>query len=175
MLVICNLINNQYPNNVIIIEEYFTTGNPDEIISIIDDFIIKYPSGNRLTISTTSGIITKSSSYIQKLGLNIMSFATSATSPSIKNLNNALTYSPFDKYSSMSLFMIYKDYKMDQITILYELGTFNDIYFNTYKNELFIQANYLGININIEYFEKDKINYNIKPNTLQSYLTSFVS
>ncbi len=163
---VISLINRQFPNNFVTIKEYITNGTPLEIINIIDDFISLYPEGNRVTVSLTTSTIKIVSEYIESIGLSIPSISFGATSPLIRTFKNVLTYAPIDKYSAMSQFLIYKDYQMEQIKILYQPNTTNDLFFTSYIDQIKIQAELLNILYNIELFESGKDNYNILPKSL---------
>ncbi len=163
---VISLINKQFPNNFVTIKEYITNGTPAELTTIINDFIALYPDGNRVTVSVTTSILKFLSEYIDNLGLNIPSISFSATSPLVRTFKNVLTYAPIDKYSVMSEFLIYKDYQMEQIKILYEPNTTNDIFFITYIEQIKIQAELLNIKFNVELLEPGKNLYNILPKSL---------
>ena len=108
---VINLINKQFPNNYVIIKEYIIKDiSKPEIKLIIDDFVSIYPSGNRITVSTTTTILKYISEYIYDSGLDIPSLSFTAISSSVRTFKNALSYAPIDKYCVMSQFLIYKDY-----------------------------------------------------------------
>ena len=160
---IISFFNIKYPNNKLIYDKYFTNGSNIETNIVLDTFINKYPSGKRVAISNTSGILKECSNYFINNNLNILSISTNASANYIKILPNVLTYAPFNKYDVMTLFMIYKDYNMKQIHILYQKDTDNDVFFKDYQDLTVYQSKLLGINVSISYLEEGKINYNIKP------------
>lgn len=64
---VINLINTQFPDNTLTIEKYIVNGQIDNVISAVDDFLLKYPSGNRCTISTHTVTITTITTYLDEL------------------------------------------------------------------------------------------------------------
>ncbi len=163
---VINLINKQFPNNLVTIKQYEIISTPEELKFVIDDFILAYPLGNRVTISFSSSNLKFISEYINNLGLNIPSFSMSGTSPLIKTFSNVLTYAPIDIYSVMSQFLIYKDYQMEQIKILYQQNSNNKIFFETYLEQIKIQAELLSVKYDIEFLEIGKNFYNILPKSM---------
>jgi hypothetical protein len=172
---VINLINKQFPNNYVIIKEYITKGTINEIKLAIDDFVSIYPSGNRITISYSTTILKYISEYIYDSGLDIPSISFSASSPTIRTFKNVLTYCPIDKYAAMSQFLIYKDYQMEQIKVLFELNDPNFVFLETYLEEIKIQANLLDIELDVEYLVEGKNNYNIKPKSFIIILAGTIS
>ena len=118
---IISLFNTTYPNNKLVIEKYLIKGQISEIENTIDDFLSKYPTGKRVTLSITSSILINSSIYITKKNLNILNLSVTASADFIKTLPNVLTYGYFNQYNIMSNFMIYKEYQMKNIKVLYDI------------------------------------------------------
>ena len=147
ILDVINLINTQFPNNTLIITQYVVTGDPNNIKSNVDSFLTSYPSGDRVTISTNTTVITEITTYLTTLEISMPNFSLSATSISIKSLNNALTYAYYDQYSVMSDFMIIKDFDMKYVKILYDANTTDDLFIQSYITLLETQANLLNIPI----------------------------
>lgn len=164
ILDIINLINRQFPNNQLIIQIYNVDGSLSQTQTTIDSFLKDYSNYRMCLISERTSILTIIANYLKIKGLNIPNFSVSATSPSIKQLSNSLTYAPFDSYVAMSLFLIYVQYGMKQITILYESGTLDDIFIQSYIFEINKQANLLGIPVNVQILNTN-INYQIKEYT----------
>ena len=160
------LFNKIYPKNTLVIEKYLTDGSKKETDLSLDDFINKYPSGKRITISVTSSQLIYCSSYFQNKNLNILSLSLSATSNILQKEKNILTYAPYNKYAVMNNFLIYQDYQMKYVHVLYQKNTTNDIYKNDYLNQINIQANLLNISVLVSFFESGKFNYNIKENSM---------
>ena len=74
---VISLFNETYPKNTLVIEKYLVDGSITETDRVLDDFIKKYPSGKRSTISTTTAIIIECSKYFIKNNLNILSLSFS--------------------------------------------------------------------------------------------------
>jgi len=153
--------------NKLIIEKYLVNGSIIETDKVLDEFINKYPSGKRVTISTTSSILIECSNYFKKNNLNILNLSLSATSNILQEQTlNILTYGYYNQYTIMNDFMIYCDYNMKQIHVLYELYTTNDVFYKDTLETIKYQANLLNIQVTISFFEKDRYNYNIKEKSM---------
>lgn len=161
---VINLINSQFPNNDLTLEKYLIDGTQTTTESALSDFLQKYPTDRKCTISERTIILTHCSNYFTNLLLNIPSFSVSATSPSVKTLNNVLTYAPFDTYSSQSIFLIFVKYNMKQFKILYDAGTTDEIFFQTYISEVNQQAQFLNIPVDVDVLQVDKT-YNFTEKT----------
>ena len=116
---VINLFNQKYPNNSLVFDKYLTNGTTLETEGILDDFIEKHPTGKRVAVSITTTILTDCSNYFVRKGLDILSISINATSNAISNLTNAITYTPFNQYSVMTMFMTYFDYQMEHVHVLY--------------------------------------------------------
>ena len=164
---VINLFNEKYPNNKIVITgKYLLDGSIISTDNVLDEFIQNYPSGKRATISSTTSILVECSNYFSRKGLNILSLSLTATSNIIKTIPNVLTYAYFNQYASINNFMIYKDYQMKYIHVLYQKNTTNESFLNDYLNQIKIQANILNIPVSVSFFEVGKYNYNIKENSM---------
>ena len=161
---VISLFNVKYPNNKLVYDKYLIDGSIPEIDKSLDSFISKYPNGKRVTVSVTTTILTECSNYFVKNNLNILSISINATSNQISNLVNAITYTPFNQYSVMSMFMTYVDYQMHELHILY--GESTNIGLIDYLEQIKIQAKLLNINLVISYLKKGQYKYNIKPKSL---------
>ena len=163
---VISLFTATYPMNTLVIEKYLVDGSINSIDSSLDDFIIKYPSGKRVTISTTSSQIIYCSEYFINNNLHILSLSLSATSEILRKTNNVLTYAPFNQYASMNNFFIYQDYQMNYVHVLYQQNTQSDIFFNDYLYQIKLQAELLNIIVSVSILEQGKYDYNIKPKTM---------
>ena len=163
---VISLFNKTYPKNTLVIEEYLIDGSINETDQALDDFINKYPSGKRATISATTAIIIECSKYFIKNNLNILSLSLNATSNILKKEINILTYAPFNQYASINNFLLYKDYQMKHIHVLYQQNTTNDSFLNDYLEQIKIQADLLNISVSVSFLEKGKYNYNIKEESM---------
>jgi hypothetical protein len=169
---VISLFNYTYPMNSLIIEKYLIDGSINETDQALDDFINKYPSGKRATISITTAIIIECSKYFIKNNLNILSLSLSATSNILKKETNILTYAPFNQYASINNFLLYKDYQMKHIHVLYQQNTINNSFFIDYLNQIKIQADLLNISVSVSFLEKGKYNYNIKEESMVIILSN---
>ena len=160
------LFNTTYPNNTLIIEKYLVNGSTIQTDLALNNFIQKYPSGKRVSVSISSTILIASSNYFIKNGLDILSISISASSNSIKTVPNVLTYGYLNQYAVINDFMIYQDYQMKQIQVLYQQNTSNDVFFKDTLELIKYQSNLLNINVSVSFLEQGKYDYNIKPNTM---------
>ena len=160
---VINLFNETYPMNTLVFEKYLVDGSTVETDKVLDEFINKYPSGKRATISTSTSILIECSNYFKKNNLNILNLSLSATSNILQQQTlNILTYGYYNQYAIMNDFMIYCDYNMKQIHVLYELDTTNDVFYKDTLETIKYQANILNIQVIVSFFKKDRYNYNIK-------------
>ena len=68
--------------------------------------------------------------------------------------------------------MIYKEYQMRNIKVLYDKNQTNDLLFKDYLEQLKIQAELLDITVDVSFLEKGKSDYNIKENSMIQLLSS---
>ena len=160
------LFNSMYPNNKLVIEKYLVDGSTTQTYIALDNFINKYPSGKRVSVSISSTILIASSNYFIKNNLDILSISISASSNSIKTTPNVLTYGYLNQYAVINDFMIYQDYQMKQIQVLYQQNTTNDVFFKDTLEIIKYQSNLLNINVSVSFLEKGKYDYNIKSKTM---------
>ena len=160
------LINKNYPMNKLVIEKYLNDGSENETYIALNDFISKYPSGKRATITNTTSIVIACSNYFIENNLNILSISLVSSSTLLKNRQNIITYGYSNQYSIMSLMTIYIDYQITYMHVLYEPNTINDIFFRDYLNQIELQASLLNINLTVSILETGKYNYNIKQDTM---------
>jgi hypothetical protein len=139
------LINTMFPDNTLVIEKYTVDGQIDNVIESLDDFLAKYPTGDRCTISTHTVTLTEICTYLDSISVVMPNFSLSASSITVKNLNNALTYNNFDQFSAMSNFMVFRDYHMKRVKILYDADTIDDVFFQQYIGLVEKQAGLLDI------------------------------
>ena len=164
---VINLFNTNYPKNKLIIEEFAVDGSKTETYKALDIFVSKYPSGKRVAVSiSTTALLFDCSDYFVANKLDILSISLSAISNSIKKKFNVLTYGYFNQYGMMTNFMIYKDYQMEKIHILYEPNTTNDVFFKDSVEIIEYQAKLLNVPVVISYLEVGKYDYNIKPKSM---------
>jgi hypothetical protein len=160
------LFNSKYPNNKLIMEKYLVDGSKTQTYIALENFIQKYSSGKRATVSSSSVILIDSSSYFIKNNLNILSISVAASSSIIKTIPNVLTYKYLNQSAVLSNFIVYQDYQMKQIHVLYQKNTSNDILLKDILDLTIYQSNLLNINISVSFLEQGQYNYNIKPKSM---------
>jgi len=161
---VIDLFNQKYPNNSLVFDKYLTDGSNSETDRVLDDFIQKHPVGKRVAVSITTTILTECSNYFVRKGINVLSISINATSNAISNLTNAITYTPFNQYSVMTMFMTYFDYQMEHVHVLY--GESTNIGLVDFLEQTKKQARLLNLPLEISYLERGKSNYNIKPKSM---------
>jgi hypothetical protein len=161
---VIDLFNQKYPNNSLVFDKYLTNGTTLETEGVLDDFIEKHPTGKRVAVSITTTILTDCSNYFVRKELDILSISINATSNAISNLTNAITYTPFNQYSVMTMFMTYFDYQMEHVHVLY--GESTNIGLVDFLEQTKKQASLLNLPLEISYLESGKSNYNIKPKSM---------
>ena len=161
---VIDLFNQKYPNNSLVIDKYLTNGTNQETDTVLDDFIQKHPVGKRVAVSITTTILTECSNYFVRKGINVLSISINATSNAISNLINAITYTPFNQYSVMTMFMTYFDYQMEHVHVLY--GESTNIGLVDFLEQTKKQASLLNLPLEISYLKSGKSNYNIKPKSM---------
>lgn len=162
---VINLINKQFPNNTLVFKRYIVNDNPVSIQNALQDFITLYPTGDRVTISATTLALQESSKFFELQGLNIPSFSIGATSSIVKTFKNSLTYAPLNKFEAMCLYLIFKEYQMKNLKILYQESETINLDLISLIDELKIQGNFLNIDIETDILVIGKSDYNIKPKT----------
>ena len=160
------LFNSTYPNNKLVIEKYLVNGSTNQTYLALENFIQKYPSGNRVSVSSSTVILIDSSSYFIKNNLNILSISIAASSSIIKTIPNVLSYKYLNQSAVVSNFIVYQDYQMDQIHVLYQQNTSNDILLKDILDLTIYQSNLLNINVSVSFLEQGQYNYNIKPKSM---------
>ena len=147
-------------------EKYLVDGSKTQTYIALENFIQKYSSGKRATVSSSSVILIDSSSYFIKNNLNILSISVAASSSIIKTIPNVLTYKYLNQSAVLSNFIVYQDYQMKQIHVLYQKNTSNDILLKDILDLTIYQSNLLNINISVSFLEQGQYNYNIKPKSM---------
>lgn len=138
------LITSQFPNARIVYKRYVVDGTIQATDNALTDFITLYPTGNRVTISSSTSVLNECSLFFTRNNLNILSLSTQSTSSTNIALPNVLTYGYYNKYFVISSFFVITEYEMDNIVIIYDPTSTNIIFINDLINEINIQNNYLG-------------------------------
>ena len=159
---VVTFFNTKYPNNNLVIENYFVDTSLIQTINAVQQFIINHPSGKRVIISNYSSIVKDADTYCKDNNIDIMNISPGANSNIVKTLNNTLTYAPYNKYSVMAFFQFYTDYDMKEIKILCEKSIPDGSFYKTILEEIVTQANLLGIKYSINVLSAGVSKYNIK-------------
>lgn len=140
---VINLINQEFPNSIINYEKYVVNGTIRQTEDALNDFVSKYPYGQRACVSALTSILNSCSVYIFNNNLNILSLSISSASLTTQKLYNTITYGYYLDKSVMSSFFIIKDYGIQNIVIFLEKTTTNSIYFQNYCDVIIKQNNLL--------------------------------
>lgn len=138
------LINTQFPTAHIVYKRYVVDGTIQSTDNALTDFITLYPTGNRVTISSSTSVLNECSLFFTRNNLNILSLSTQSTSSTNTALPNVLTYGYYNKYFVISSFFVITEYEMDNIVIIYDPTSTNIIFINDLINEINIQNTALG-------------------------------
>ena len=154
------------PSNTVVISKYNVTGDPTLTSNLLTDFLATFPPGSpAATISQKTSVISVLSTDLQNLGLDIPCFSISATATLMKTLPNSLTYAPFDQYSVMNNYMIYKEYQMKHLKILYQPNSSDEAFFSSYIELMQTQGTLLNISVEVDTIVLNKTTYNLQQDT----------
>lgn len=154
------------PSTTCVFEKYVVDGSILQTDDALNDFFTKYPTGERATISENTSILVEIRAYLVSNGItDVPSFSVNASSPIVKTLTDVLTYGPYEQFSVMSNMMIYTEYQMKKILILWDVNDIiNQIFWTTYIELVQYQANKLSILVEVDTLGIHK-SYNIQPGT----------
>ena len=128
-----NLIQSEFPNSKIVYEKYVVDGSILKTDKALNDFIQKYPTGNRVTISQSSSNLNEILNYFEKNNLDIFSLSVSATALLFQKRKNLFTYGYYLDKAVMSSFLIIEDYDIKNIVVLIDTKSVTNIAFNEYN------------------------------------------
>lgn len=160
---IVSYFKTQYPNTLLQFAIYIIEGNTVEVDESLDDFLKKYPKGQRVIVSDTTAFIVEIDNYLKNAGLSseIASFSISASSPQvIEKLSNSLTLGYFITNYIISSFLIVVEYDMKNVVILYDPLSPNGTFINESIQYIIEQCKALKIPFSKQVLKKDGI-YNI--------------
>jgi hypothetical protein len=158
--------NSIAPGNTVVISTYIVDGDPQTTSDRLTEFLATFPPGSpAATISQKTSVISVLSADLHNLGLDIPCFSISATATLMKTLPNSLTYAPFDQYSVMNNYMIYKEYQMKHLKILYQPNSSDEAFFSSYIELMQTQGGLLGINVEVDTIEYNKTAYYLQQDT----------
>uniref|UniRef100_A0A6C0BBJ2 Receptor ligand binding region domain-containing protein n=1 Tax=viral metagenome TaxID=1070528 RepID=A0A6C0BBJ2_9ZZZZ len=130
------LVQSEFPGSKVVYEEYIVDGIIKKTDDALTDFIKKYPTGNRVTVSETSSILFECYQFLKKNNENIFSLSVSATSLVFQQLSNVFTYGYYLTNAVMSSFMVIEDYRLKNIIVLKDESSSNTIFFNSYLDTI---------------------------------------
>ena len=155
------LIQKEYPNSKLVFEKYVVNQTQINTNKALTNFIKKYPSGNRVTVSEKSSILDEIILFFQENKIeDIFSLSVSATALKFKKQKNIFTYGYYLDKSVMTSFLIIKDYAIENIGILIDNKSANFTFFNSYS-ETIQKQNSLLDNLNIFICDLSKSNQKI--------------
>ena len=155
--------NKLFPSNTLNITSYITNNTQQDIDNFLTDFLSTCPPNSKIVIITSySNVLQICSEYLQQNNLNILTISLNATSSLISSYTNVISYVSSDKLAAMNSFLIFKDYQMDELKILYDPLIVDPIFGTSYIYELTKQATLLNIKYSVSEFVEGKDNYDIK-------------
>ena len=123
-----DLFQSQFPDSKLVFEKYYVDGTIAKTNSSLDDFIQKYPSGNRVTICELTSITNASATYMKNNNLDILTLSVYSTAITTQKLPNTITYAYFVSYQVITSFYILQDYGIKNITILFDSKSTNILF-----------------------------------------------
>lgn len=140
---VLNLIKSEFSNVDVIYEIYFVDGSIKQTDDALTDFITKYPSGQRATVSDFTSVLNETAVFFEKNNLNIFSLSITSTSLTTQKLPNVLTYAYYLSKSVSTSFLIIKDYAIKNIVILIDKNSTNIIFLQSYYDTIIKQNSML--------------------------------
>ena len=174
---VINLIKSEFPTANVIYEVYFVNGTIRQTEDALQNFVTKYPSGQRATISGFTSVLDATSLYFKRNNLDIFSLSVNSTSLTTQNLDNVFTYAYYLNNSVSCSFLVIKDYAVKNIVILFERSSVNVIFLTSYY-ETIIQQNSILDNLPVITYELNTENLEplyIPPNSCVYVLADTVS
>jgi len=150
------LIQSEFPNSKLVFEKYVIDGSPAKTDDALIDFINKYPTGNRVTVSQSSSVLLEIITYLEKNNIDIFSLSISATSIFFKTRTNLFTYGYYLDTSVMSSFLILKNYNLQNIVVLLDTTSLNYVFLESYLSVI-RQQNGLLDNLNLIVYDLSKV------------------
>jgi hypothetical protein len=157
---VINLIISQFPSANIVYKTYIVDGTIPSTNNALINFINLYPTGHRVTISSFTSVLNQCSLFFTQNKLDILSLSTHSTSSTNYSLSNVLTYGYYNIQSIVSSFYLIKEYAVENIIILLELGSSNIIFLQDFVNLIYEQNSLLD-SLPITTFEITEPSYNI--------------
>jgi len=154
------LIQSEFPNSKVVYEKYVTDLSVEQTENALKQFVQKYPTGNRVTVSELSGVLNVILNYLEKNNIDIFSLSLNATSVEFKLRKNLFTYGYFLNTIVTSSFLIIEDYGVKNIVILIDNQGKNLVFFNSLLTEIKIQNKLLN-NLPLTVFDLSNVNEKI--------------
>lgn len=164
---VINLIKSEFPSANVIYEVYIVDGTIQQTEDALQNFVTKYPSGQRATISGFTSVLNATALYFKKNNLDIFSLSVNSTSLTTQKLDNVFTYAYYLTKSVTSSFLIIKDYAVKNIVIFFDKNSVNKIFLTSYYDTI-IKQNSLLENLPVITYELNPENVdpvNIPPNS----------
>jgi hypothetical protein len=156
---VINLIKSEFPTANVIYEVYIVDGTLKQTDDALQNFVTKYPSGQRATISGFTSVLNETALFFEKNNLDIFSLSVNSTSLTTQKLKNVFTYAYFLTKSVSSSFFIIKDYGIKNIVILFDKDSVNKIFLTSYYDTIIKQNN--------ELFNLPVITYELDPENVE--------
>lgn len=154
---VINLIKSEFPTANVIYEVYIVDGSIQQTENALQNFVTKYPSGQRATISGFTSVLNATALYFEKNNLDIFSLSVNSTSLTTQKLKNVFTYAYYLSKSVSCSFFIIKDYGIKNIVILFDKDSVNKIFLTSYYDTIIKQNNEL-VNLPLITYELDAEN-----------------
>ena len=154
---VINLIKSEFPTSNVIYEVYIVDGTLKQTDDALQNFITKYPSGQRATISGFTSVLNETALFFEKNNLDIFSLSVNSTSLTTQKLKNVFTYAYYLSKSVSCSFLIIKDYAVKNIVILFDKASVNKIFLTSYYDTIIIQNSLLD-NLPLITYELDPEN-----------------
>jgi hypothetical protein len=164
---VINLIKSEFPSANVIYEVYIVDGTLKQTDDALQNFVTKYPSGQRATISGFTSVLNETALFFKKNNLDIFSLSVNSTSLTTQKLDNVFTYAYYLTKSVTSSFLIIKDYAVKNIVIFFDKNSVNKIFLTSYYDTI-VKQNSLLENLPLITYELNPENVepvNIPPNS----------
>ena len=140
---VINLIKSEFPTANVIYEVYIVDGTIQQTEDALQNFVTKYPSGQRATISGFTSVLNATALYFKKNNLDIFSLSVNSTSLTTQKLNNVFTYAYYLSKSVSCSFLVIKDYAIKNIVIFFDKNSVNKIFLTSYYDTIIKQNSVL--------------------------------
>jgi hypothetical protein len=174
---VINLIKTEFSTENVIYEVYFVDGTIKQTEDALENFVTKYPSGQKATISGFTSVLNATALFFEKNNLDIFSLSVNSTSLTTQKLKNVFTYAYYLSKSVSTSFFIIKDYAVKNIVIFFEKTSVNKIFLTSYYDTI-IKQNSILDNLPVITYELNAENLEplyIPPNSCVYVLADTIS